>query len=163
MRASGDVVGWRAAQRKVEQHELQLACAVLGDTDVLGFDVAVCHAFGFEVVHRLDEFFAKALQHVERQAALLTHVLQRLGQRLVAGRLEQQRRAASHAERAAVGNDVVVVQLGQHVAFGDQAIVVGHIQRDLQDEFFFAAVLAHQQCIAGRTFAHAFDDGEPAF
>ena len=68
VRAGRDVVGRRAAQREVEQHELQLAGAVLGDADVLGLDVAVGDAFGFEVVHRLDELFAEALQHVERQA-----------------------------------------------------------------------------------------------
>ena len=70
MRAGRDVVGRRAAQREVEQHELQLAGAVLGDADVLGLDVAMGHTFGFEVVHRFDQLFAEALQHVERQAAL---------------------------------------------------------------------------------------------
>jgi hypothetical protein len=104
---------------EVEQHELQLAATAARDADVLGLDVAVGHAFGFEVVHRLDQFFAEALQHVERQAALLARFLQRLGQRLVASRLQQQRRAAGHAERAAMGHDVVVAQLGKYLAFSD--------------------------------------------
>ena len=43
--ASRDVVGRRAAKRKVEQHKLQLACAVFGDADVFGLDVAVGHPF----------------------------------------------------------------------------------------------------------------------
>ena len=148
VRAGGDVVGGCAAQREVEQHELQLAAAIAADADVLGLDVAVGHAFGFEVVHRLDEFFAKALQHVQRQAALFAHFFQRFGQRLVACRLEQQRGAAGHTERAAIGHDVVVVQLGQHLAFGHQAVVVSHVERDFEDQLFVAAAVlvvdAHQ-------------------
>jgi hypothetical protein len=78
VRAGRDVVGRRAAQREVEQHQLQLAGAVFGDADVLGLDVAVGDTFGFKVVHRFDQLFTEALQHVERQAAFF---LDLLGQR----------------------------------------------------------------------------------
>ena len=68
MGAGGDVLGRGAAEREVKKHQLQPAAAAFGNANVLGLDVAVRHAFGFEVVHGLDQFLAEALEHVERQA-----------------------------------------------------------------------------------------------
>ena len=76
---------------------------------------------------------------------------------------EQQRGAPSHRECFAVGNDVVVVQTGQYLAFGQEAIVVPDIDSDFEHAFFIAAVAAYQQGIARRPTARTLDDGEPAF
>ncbi len=116
-------------------------------------------AFGFEVVHRFDQLFAEALQHVERQAALF---LELLGQRRGTGALEQQGGAPGDGERLAVRHDVLVMQPREHLALGGQTVVVRDVARDLEDVLFVAAVLAHQQRVAGRAAPHALDDGEAA-
>ena len=145
-RAGGQVGQRRAAQREVEQHELQLAGAGRADADVLGLDVAVRDALALQVVHRLDQLAAEALQQVQRQPAL---VAQQGRQRLLARVAQQQRGAPGDAERLAVGDDVLVVQPGQHLAFGHQPLVVRDIQRHLEHEVFVTAVAAHQQRVAG--------------
>ena len=157
MRAGRDVVGRRAAQREVEQHELELAVAVLGNADVLGLDVAMGDALGFEVVHRFDQLFAEALQHVERQTPLF---LELLGHRRGASALEQQGRAAGNGERLAVSHDVLVMQPREHLALSGQTVVVRDVARNLEHVLFVAAVLAHQQRVAGGAAPHALDDGE---
>ena len=116
---------------------MQLAATVFGDTDVFGLDVTVCHALGFEVVHGPNQLFAKALQHVQREAAFF---LEFLGQGLRARALEQQCGAAGNRERFTVGNDVLVVQAGQHLAFGDEAVVVRDVASHFQDGFIFIAI-----------------------
>ena len=141
MRAGRDVVGRCAAQREVEQHELQLAGAVFSDSDVLGLDVAMGDAFGFKMVHRFDELFTEALQHVEGQAPLF---LELLGHRPVAGALKQQGRAPGDRERLAVGNDVLVMQPGKYLALCGQTVVMRDVAGDLENVFFVATVLAHQ-------------------
>jgi hypothetical protein len=62
---------------------------------------------------------------------------------------EQQRGAASDCEGLAVGNDVMVVQAGQHLALGHQAVVVRDVASHFEDGLFLTAIAAHQQCIAG--------------
>ena len=59
-----------------------------------------------------------------------------------------------------MGNDVVVVQAGQYLAFGHQAVVVRDVASYFEDGLVLTAIAAHQQCIAGGATAHAPDDGE---
>ena len=115
--------------------------------------------FRLKVVHRLHQLFTEALQHVERQPAF---ILDLLGQRSGAGALEQQGGSAGDGERFAVRDDVLVVQAGEHFAFGNQAVVVRDVAGHLEDVLFFAAVPAHQQGVAGRAASHALDDCESA-
>jgi hypothetical protein len=68
----------------------------------------VGHALLFEVVDRLDQFFAEALQQVERQSRLLADAVRERG---VAGLAHQQRSAAIDGERALPFDDVRVPQL----------------------------------------------------
>ena len=117
-------------------------------------------AFGFKVVDGFDQLFAKALQHVERQTAFLLELLRKV---FVTRTFEQQRGAASDGEGLAVGNDVVVVQAGQYLALGQEALVVTDIDSDFEHAFFIAAVAAYQQGVARRSTPRAFDNGEPAF
>ena len=160
VRAGGDVVGRRPAQREVEQDELQLAGATLGDADVLGLDIAMGHPFGFQIFHRFDQFLAEALQQVEGQASIF---LELHGHRPVARALEQQGGASGDRERRAVGDDVRVTQPRQHLALRDQPVVVRDVAGDLEDVLCVAAViLAHQQRVAGGAAPQALDDGEAA-
>ena len=76
--ARGDVVGRCAAQREIEQNELQFsraAFSAFSDTDVFWLEVAVGHALVFEVVDDLDQLFAKALQQVQLQSAVFLDFL----------------------------------------------------------------------------------------
>ena len=155
--AGRDVVGRGAAQREVEQNQLQLFVAVFCNADVFRLDVAMGDAFGFKVVDGFDQLFAKALQHVERQTAFLLELLRQV---FITRTFEQQRGAASDGEGLAVGDDVVVVQAGQYLALGHQAVVVRDVASHFEDGLFLTAIAAHQQCIAGGATAHAPDDGE---
>ena len=103
-------------------------------------------AFGFKVVDGFDQLFAKALQHVERQTAFLLELLRQV---FVTRAFEQQRGAASDCEGLAVGNDVMVVQAGQYLALGHQAVVVRDIAGYFEDSLFLTTIAPHQQCIAG--------------
>ena len=103
-------------------------------------------ALGFEVVHRFDQLFAEALQHVERQTPLF---LELLGHRRGTSALEQQGRAAGDGERLAVSHDVLVMQPREHLALSGQTVVVRDVTRNLEHVLFVAAVLAHQQRVTG--------------
>ncbi len=160
VRAGGDVVGWGTAEREVEQHQLQFAAAVFGNADVLGLDVAVGDPFRFEVVDGFDQLFAKALEHVEREASVF---LEFFSQRFGTGTLEQQGCASGNNQRLAVGDDVLVVQAGEHLTLSDQALVVRDAASHLEDGLFVAAITPHERRVAGGATAHALDDGEAAF
>ena len=158
-RAGGQAFGGSATQRKVEQHELQLAAARRGDADVVRLDVAVDDGLVLKVANRLDEFLAEAGQHLERQPALFPE-LER--ERPVASALEQQRRAPGHRERLPVFDDVGMAQFGQRFALGLHVIAVGGVVGDLEDEFLVGRVLPHQKRHARRAAAQTFDDGKSA-
>ena len=111
----------------------------------------------FEVAHGVDQLLAKALQHVQRQPAVFA---QQLRQRHVTGAFEQQGGAAGHGQALADLNDVGVAQLGQGLGLGSQVVVVRGVDGHLEDQRLVAAIRAHQQRVAGRTAAHALDDGE---
>ena len=46
-------------------------------------------------------------------------------------------------------DDVLVTQVGEHVAFGHQAVVVRQVAGHLEDELFLRAIFTHQKDIAG--------------
>ena len=64
-----DVLGRRAGEREVKQHDVQLvAAAHHADRDVVRLDVAVRDALFFQVVDHVQQVFAEALQEVDVQA-----------------------------------------------------------------------------------------------
>ena len=132
-RARQDVLGRRAREREVEEHEVELA-ADLGRAEVVGLDVAVGDALLLQPVDGGQQVFAEALEQLQVQAAL---VAQPVGERAVARAGHQQPRpfaARAVAERELVVqlDDVLVAQPAQHVRLGAQAVVVVGRQRHLE-------------------------------
>ena len=130
MRPGADVVCWRAAQRKIEHDQLQLARAGFSNADVFGLKIAVCNTTVFKVIHDLYQFFTKALQQIERQAAVFLEFF-RKGVRT--GTAHQQGGASGHGEGATVFHNVLVTQAREHFALGNQAVIVRQITGNLDD------------------------------
>ena len=100
---------------------MQLAAgAGLRHADVVGLNVAVGDALLIEVVDRLDQFLAEALQEVERQAGFFADTV---GQRLFAGLAHQQRGATIDRERALPLDDVRVPEFRERFALGGNAVI----------------------------------------
>jgi hypothetical protein len=55
-----------------------------------------------------------------------------------------------------------MAQRGQYGRFSPDTIAVGLVDGNLQDEFFFFSVAAHQQCIRGAATTELADNDEPA-
>ena len=132
-RAGQDVLGRRARQREVEEHEVELV-ADLRRAEVVGLDVAVRNALLLEPVDGGQQVFPEPLQQLQVQAAL---VAQAVGERGLAGAGHQQPRplaARAVVERQLVVqlDDVLMAQAAQHVRLGAQAVVVVGRQRHLQ-------------------------------
>ncbi len=156
-----DVLGRRAGEGEVEEHDVQLvAAADHADRDVVRLDVAVRDALFLQVVDHVQQVFAEALQEVDVQPAFLAPPLaEGLDELLVlVGEDRPHEEPDAVADLDVIGelDDVRVAELLEHVGLvlepGVVLRVAGHL------EHVFLALPLHEQDDRAGPLADAADD-----
>ena len=153
--------GGCAGEGEIEQDKTQTAAAAgRCNTDIVGLDIAMGDALFFEVIDCLKQILAKPPHHVERQQVIRVVAPQAFCQRAVSGPFHQDGLTAGDGQRLDNSHDVWMAQRSQHGSFGPDTIAMRLVDGDLQDEFFFFAITAHQQCIRGAATTELADNYE---
>ena len=117
-------------------------------------------ALFFEVIDRLKQILAKPPHHVERQQVIRVVAPQAFRECAVTSPFHQDGLTAGDGQPLDNSHDVWMTQRGQHGRFGPDTVAMGLVDSDLQDEFFFFSVAAHQQCIRGAAATELADNDE---